>query len=175
MLWSMVIAKKGDQTVELNMTCTLLAALLFSVPVPYHNFTVQSAEPDARIEPSQLNNIEMGKMNWLLNYPATHYLHHFAINGKNKKAQYGNYLYQVKNIYLKASVHTQEVWPTKGVTQRPLERSHIIVVPSSDAMYRPSGDIARDKILLWPMKILTYSPLLTPHRWTVLSLDLVAM
>jgi hypothetical protein len=52
--------------------------------------------------------------------------------------------------YLKASDHTQELWPASGETQRPEERSHIMMVPSSspEAMYRPSGDIANDKTIL---------------------------
>jgi hypothetical protein len=52
--------------------------------------------------------------------------------------------------YLKASVHTQELCPKSGETQRPVERSHIMMVPSSspEAMYRPSGDIASDKTIL---------------------------
>lgn len=133
----------------------------FVLVVTSHNFTVESAEPDARSDPSQLN-IDKNSL-------IDSYLHTHTITTIWRWEQ---------RIYLKASDQTQDVCPIRGVTQRPLERSHIIIVPSSspDAMYRPSGDIAKDKIiLLWPMKILTHSPLWRSHRRTVLSLDPVAI
>lgn len=51
---------------------------------------------------------------------------------------------------LKARDQTHELCPTRGETQQPLEISHNIIVPSSspDAIYRPSGDIASDNIML---------------------------
>lgn len=135
----------------------------FVLVVTSHSLTVQSADPDASSDPSQLS-------------ASNDVSHHWQ---QNREGRSKIKIIRVKwYIHLKARDHTQALWPIKGVTQRPLGRSHIMIVPSSspDAMCLPSGDIARDRIiLLWPVKIRTHSPVRTSQSLTVLSLEPVAM
>lgn len=153
---------------ELNNDLTYFSSVLETLVlvVTSHSFTVQSAEPDARSEPSQLTDENFRISATGLNYS--------ILGLKYSKRKY----ILTPKGHLKASVQTHEVWAIKGVTHRPLDRSHIMIAPSSspEAIYRPSGDIAKDKIiLLWPMNIRTHSPVCTSHNRTVLSLEPVAM
>lgn len=149
---------------------TYFSSLLgtFVLVVTSHSFTVESADPDARSEPSQLKCSTKMSKNYNVNAWGIFCVLYVDVYNKGQKI----------DLHLKASDHTHDIWPIKGITQRPLERSHIMIVPSSspDAMYWPSGDIAKDRtMLLWPMKMRTHSPLCTSHNRTVLSHEPVAM
>ena len=99
----------------------------FMPVVTSQNFTVQSADPDARREPSQLTNPTiMNSNSSVKKLIAT--LNTFSFLQTIIKLKYFDYGH---GDHLKASDQTHEVWPINGVIQEPLARSHIMIVPSS--------------------------------------------